>query len=57
MDKLAQLFPAYPKLQRMIDDSLASEDVNFETDVKPLLGERAAIAALAVPNARASRAR
>jgi Protein of unknown function (DUF3352) len=48
--KLAALFPGYPKLQKMIDDSLEGEDVNFETDVKPLLGERAAIAALSVPN-------
>ena len=50
VEKLAGLFPGYPKLQKMIDDSLESEDVNFETDVKPLLGDRAAIAALNVPN-------
>ncbi len=48
--KLAGLFPGYPELQKMIDDSLQGEDVDFETDVKPLLGERAAIAALNVPN-------
>ena len=48
---LAKLFPAYPELRKMIDDSLQGEDVNFETDVKPLLGDRAAIAALNVPNA------
>ena len=48
--KLAKLFPAYPKLRKMIDDSLQGDDVNFETDVKPLLGDRAAIAALNVPN-------
>jgi len=48
--KLAALFPAYPELQKMIDDSLHSQDLNFETDIKPLLGDRAAIAALNVPN-------
>jgi Protein of unknown function (DUF3352) len=34
----------------MIDESLQGDGVNFETDVKPLLGDRAAIAALNVPN-------
>ena len=48
--RLAGLFPGYPELQKMIDDSLRSEDLDFETDIKPLLGERAAIAALSVPN-------
>jgi hypothetical protein len=48
--KLARIFPGYPELQAMIDEALRSEDVDFETDVKPLLGERAAIAALSVPD-------
>ena len=48
--KLAALFPGYPKLQTMIDHSLAGGGVNFTTDVKPLLGARAAIAAISVPN-------
>ena len=48
--KLAALFPGYPKLQKMIDDSLQGDGVNFENDVKPLLGDRAAIAALSVPD-------
>ena len=50
VDKLAKLFPAYPKLRTMIDDSLASGSVNFETDVKPLLGAHAAIAGLSLPD-------
>ena len=36
--------------EKMIDESLQGDGVNFETDVKPLLGDRAAIAALNVPN-------
>jgi hypothetical protein len=50
IDALAKLFPAYPELQKMIGDSLKSEDVDFETDIKPLLGERAAIAGLSLPD-------
>ena len=34
----------------VIDESLQGDGVDFETDVKPLLGDRAAIAALNVPN-------
>ena len=57
VDNLAKLFPAYPRLRTMVDDALKSDNVNFETDVKPLLGKRAAIAGLDFPNAPAVRAR
>lgn len=49
VDALAKLFPGYPKLRAELDTALRSEDVDFETEVKPLLGERAAIAAVKVP--------
>ena len=53
VDTLAKLFPAYPKLRTMIDDSLKSDSVDFETDIKPLLGAHAAIAGLALPDTAA----
>ncbi len=53
VDALAKLFPAYPKLRSMIDDSLKSDSVDFETEVKPLLGAHAAIAGLSLPDAAA----
>lgn len=53
VDKLAKLFPAYPKLRTMIDDSLKSDTVDFEKDVKPLLGAHAAIAGLSLPDTAA----
>lgn len=53
IDTLAKLFPAYPKLRAMVDDALQSDEVNFETDVKPLLGAHAAIAGLALPDTAA----
>lgn len=49
VDALAKLFPAYPELRAELDEALRGEDVDFETEVKPLLGERAAIAGLNVP--------
>ena len=49
VDALAKLFPAYPELRAELDDSLRSDKVNFETDVKPLLGARAAIAGPRAP--------
>ncbi len=49
IDALAKLFPAYPELRAELDEALMSEDVDFETEVKPLLGERAAMAGLNVP--------
>lgn len=48
---LAKQFPGYPDLERMLQRELRTGDVDFETEVKPLLGERAAVAALALPDA------
>ena len=53
VDTLAKLFPAYPELRKMVDDALKSDDVDFETEIKPLLGEHAAIAGLALPDTAA----
>jgi hypothetical protein len=53
VDGLAKLFPAYPTLRTMIDDALKSDDVDFETEIKPLLGAHAAIAGLALPDTAA----
>lgn len=50
IDTLAKIFPAYPRLRAQLEKELRGEDVDFETEVKPLLGERAAIAALDVPD-------
>lgn len=49
VDALAKLFPAYPELRAELEEALRGEDVDFETEIKPLLGERAAIAGLNVP--------
>lgn len=51
VDALAKLFPAYPEIRAQLDDSLRGEEVDFETEIKPLLGERAAVAGLEVPDA------
>lgn len=53
VNTLAKLFPAYPELRTMVDDALKSDQVNFETEVKPLLGEKAAVATLGLPDAAA----
>ena len=53
VDSLAKLFPAYPELRAQLNAALRSDSVNFETDVKPLLGARAAIAGLNIPSAKA----
>jgi hypothetical protein len=50
IDKLAKLFPAYPELRKELDKSLKSGDVDFDTEVKPLLGQRAAIGILSIPD-------
>jgi hypothetical protein len=50
IDELAKLFPAYPELRKQLDEELQGEDVNFDRDVKPLLGDRAAVAVLNVPD-------
>lgn len=52
--ELAQKFPDYPQLERQIQESLAQEGVDFERDVKPLLGDRAAVAVLRAPEAGGS---
>jgi hypothetical protein len=52
VDELAKLFPAYPEFRTMLDNELKGGNVNFETDVKPLLGDRAAVGVLNVPNAK-----
>lgn len=50
VEALARQFPGFPELERMLDEELRSGDVDFETEIKPLLGERAAIAGLALPD-------
>jgi hypothetical protein len=56
MDKLAKLFPAYPKLRAQLERSLETGDVNFDTEVKPLLGDRAAVGVLNIPDTSGIRA-
>jgi hypothetical protein len=46
---LGKKFPAFPDVEKQFADSLASEGVNFEKDIKPLLGDDAAVAVLQVP--------
>lgn len=41
--ELAQRFPAYPALEAELRESLSGQDVDFERDVLPLLGARAAV--------------
>jgi hypothetical protein len=50
IDELAKLFPAYPELRKELDEGLRGEDVDFERDLKPLLGDRAAVAVMNVPD-------
>jgi hypothetical protein len=50
VDALAKQFPGYPRLERMIQEELQSEDADFDTEIKPLLGGRAAIAGLQLPD-------
>ena len=47
---LAEQFPGYPDLERTLQRELRAGDVDFDADVKPLLGERAAIAGLELPD-------
>ena len=53
IDELAKLFPAYPEFRKMLDEELQGGDVNFDRDVKPLLGDRAAVGVLNVPDTSA----
>ncbi len=50
IDELAKLFPAYPEFRKELDEDLQGDDVNFDRDVKPLLGDRAAVAVLNIPD-------
>jgi Protein of unknown function (DUF3352) len=51
VEALAQQFPGYPDLERMLQQELRADGVDFDTEVRPLLGERAAIAGLRLPDA------
>lgn len=51
---LAKKFPSYPKLEQQIQKGLSEEGVDFERDVRPLLGDRAAVAALRAPDTDAT---
>jgi hypothetical protein len=44
MREIGSRFPAYPRLASELREALTSGEVDFEEDVRPLLGERAAIA-------------
>ena len=50
VQELAEQFPGYPDLERTLQRELRAGDVDFDADVKPLLGERAAIAGLRLPD-------
>ncbi|MGE0027160.1 MAG: DUF3352 domain-containing protein [Thermoleophilia bacterium] len=52
IDDLAKLFPAYPEFRKELEKDLQGQDVNFERDVKPLLGDRAAVAVLNIPDTK-----
>lgn len=43
--ELGANFPAFPRLERELNEGIGSDDVDFDTEVRPLLGERAAVAA------------
>lgn len=45
---LGELFPAYPRVQQSLQSEFTSDEIDFERDVRPLLGERAAMAATSV---------
>ncbi|HWH15426.1 MAG TPA: DUF3352 domain-containing protein [Miltoncostaeaceae bacterium] len=46
IDALAKRFPAYPQARQQLDAALMEGDVDFNTQVKPLLGDRAAFAVI-----------
>jgi hypothetical protein len=50
LEQLGRRFPAYPELRKQLTEELSSGGVDFERDVKPLLGEVAAIAATKLPS-------
>ncbi|MCU0306188.1 MAG: DUF3352 domain-containing protein [Thermoleophilia bacterium] len=47
---LAKNFPAYPDIEKQVREGLSSGNVDFERDVRPLLGGKAALAILQVPD-------
>jgi hypothetical protein len=49
IDTLGKVFPAYPQVRAELEESLSDSEVDFDTQVKPLLGGRAAIAVLTPP--------
>jgi len=51
IDTLAKRFPAYPEARRQLDAALMEGDVDFNTQVKPLLGDRAAFAVISTGGA------
>jgi Protein of unknown function (DUF3352) len=46
---LAAKFPAFPDIEKQFAEGVASEGVDWEKDIKPLLGDDAALAVLEVP--------
>lgn len=56
IDSLAKTFPAYSELRKQMDEDLTSGSVNFDKDVKPLLGGRAAVGVLTIPTSSAGSA-
>lgn len=48
---LGKQFPAYPELESSLQDALQGDTVDFETEVRPLLGDRAAVAATSLGDA------
>jgi len=46
---IGKKFPAFPDIEKQFAESLASEGVDFDRDIKPLLGDDAAVALLQAP--------
>lgn len=49
---LAKKFPAFPDLEKQFSEGVASDGVSWENDIKPLLGDNAALAVLEVPKTK-----
>lgn len=50
LKRLGALFPGFGDMRADVDKALAREGVNWEKDLKPLLGDTAAVAAVQVPD-------
>ena len=50
LNRLGALFPGFGDMRADIDKALAREGVNWEKDLRPLLGDTAAVAAVQVPD-------